>query len=278
MKSKPANYITAGQQHAQKRAQQRAELPKNSSSRPKNETRKKPGTVAPKKGRAAVSFIFEDQAIIAVDKPAGLATIPADGSRALSLLDLVSKHLQRRHPGGRAAVVHRLDRDTSGIMIFATNARAKTVLMKNWNDLVIRRQYKALVEGRPATDEGTLDSWLLESGPSLVRTVPAGTAGALRARTHYRLLSSDKQYSLLELELETGRRHQIRVQLAAIGCPVAGDERYGARSNPRGRLCLHACLLELKHPFEEKILILESPQENFGYTISVLPSTSVETP
>lgn len=258
MRGKPSDFITAGQKRASIKQPARApesrskSLPIQASARPTPQARLRD-----------IKFIYEDDFLLAVEKPAGLATIPADGSRSPSLLDQVSRRLKAKRPGGRAAVVHRLDRDTSGVMVFAADARTKTVLMGNWNELVRRRLYVALVEGRPPNESGLLDSWLLENGPSLVRQVPAGTAKALRARTHYRLLATDGQYSLLELDLETGRRHQIRVQLAAIGCPIAGDSRYGAKTDPRARLCLHASLLELKHPFAEKILIFESP-ENFG--------------
>ncbi|OHD18950.1 MAG: hypothetical protein A2087_04865 [Spirochaetes bacterium GWD1_61_31] len=210
-----------------------------------------------------VTFLYEDKDIIAVDKPAGLPVIAPEGSRSRNLLDLVSRHIQRHNPKGRAAVVHRLDRDTSGVLVFATNARAKTALMGNWQELATRRCYVALVEGSPPAEDGLLDSWLLELGPSRVGQVAAGTPGALRALTHYRVLERYERHCLLELELDTGRRHQIRVQLAAIGCPVAGDATYGARTDPAGRLCLHASRLELEHPFSGQRLVLESQPPKF---------------
>ncbi len=210
-------------------------------------------------GRQQVEIVYEDDDIVAVEKPAGIPVIAVNGGRSKSLLDIVSAHIQKRNPKGRAAVVHRLDRDTSGIMIFAKNARAKTALMGSWNDLVKKRLYTALVEGSPEADEGTLDSWLLEIDARIVRQVAPGTNGAMRALTHFKVLERLAGYTVLELELETGRRHQIRVQLAAIGCPVSGDERYGARQNPLERLCLHASLLEFQMPFKGSVLVLESP-------------------
>lgn len=199
--------------------------------------------------QARAEFLYEDDDIIAVDKPEGLPVIAAEGSRGRSLYDLVTARIQIRNKKGRAAVVHRLDRDTSGIVVFAKNARAKTALMGAWNELVKSRRYVAVVEGSPAADEGLLDGWLVEPTVGRVLVVPEGTKGALRALTDYRVLARGPSFSLVELELRTGRKHQIRAQLAALGHPVAGDSRYGSRSDPAGRLCLHATLLELELPY-----------------------------
>jgi 23S rRNA pseudouridine1911/1915/1917 synthase len=223
-----------------------------------------------------VEFLYEDEDIVAVDKPCGLPTISPEGSRSKSLYDIVTAHIQRRNPKGRAAVVHRLDRDTSGVIVFAKSARAKTVLMSTWNESVDERLYVALVEGtltaslhgssttatrepEAGTGEGMLDSWLSDADPFRVRQVPPGTRGALRAVTRYRVLAKGDGFSLLELSLETGRRHQIRAQLAAVGCPVAGDERYGSRRDPLGRLGLHAAVISLKRPSDGATIRVECP-------------------
>jgi 23S rRNA pseudouridine1911/1915/1917 synthase len=209
--------------------------------------------------RSRVDILFEDSDILALVKPAGLPSISPPGSRARSVYDIVTDHIRRRNPKGRAAVVHRLDRDTSGVMVFAKNARAKARLMNHWNDLVATRRYVALVDGQPPAEAGLLDSWLAPSGPNRMCVVPAHTRGALRAVTHYHVLARGPRYSLVELELDTGRRHQIRVQLAAIGCPVAGDDRYGCRSDPLGRLGLHATLIELAAQAGQQPMRFESP-------------------
>jgi RluA family pseudouridine synthase len=208
-----------------------------------------------------VQFLYEDSDLIVVDKPAGLAVIAPEGSRTKALYDIVTLHIQKTNPRGRAAVVHRLDRDTSGVMLFAKHARAKKALMDNWNKLVRRRCYTALIEGLMLSEAGTLDSWLMENRAGLVYEVKPGTRGAQRAITHWKRLAEPEglPYSLLELELETGRKHQIRAQLAAVGHPVAGDVRYGARTDPAGRLCLHAHLIEFEHPFTHRVLVFESP-------------------
>lgn len=204
-------------------------------------------------------ILYEDDRIIALDKPCGLPTIAPEGSRARSLYDLVSAHIRRRNPKGRAALVHRLDRDTSGVIIFAKDARSKTALMSSWNESVSERGYLALVEGRPPAQEGVLDSWLAERDPYRVRQVPPGTRGALRAITRYRVMAEGAGLCLVELFLETGRRHQIRVQLAAIGCPVAGDERYGSRRNPIGRLALHASSIAIRGFSNGEVLRIPCP-------------------
>ena len=212
-----------------------------------------------KGSRGHVVFIYEDDWIIAVDKPAGLAVIAPEGSRATSLYDIVTEHIRRRNPKGRAAVVHRLDRETSGVLVFAVSGKVKTSLMSAWDRLARERCYEAIVEGELGEDEGRIETWLAPSGTSKMRVARPGEKGALKAITDYRVLARGKGYSRLELRLETGRKHQIRAQLAAEGYPIAGDQRYGARTDPAGRVCLHAVLLVLEHPVTHEALRFESP-------------------
>jgi 23S rRNA pseudouridine1911/1915/1917 synthase len=211
------------------------------------------------KPRAAVSFIYEDEELVAVDKPEGLAVIAPEGSRSRSLYDLVTDHLRRANPKARAAVVHRIDRDTSGIVVFAKSAEAKRLVMSRWDELVAERRYIALVEGCVKGPSGLLDSWIAEEGPSRMRAAQSGEKGALRAVTRWKLLAAGQSFSLVELSLETGRKHQIRVQLAGMGHPVAGDSRYGARGDPLGRLGLHAVSIAITNPLSGKLVKLESP-------------------
>ena len=210
-------------------------------------------------GRYKVLFVYEDDDIIVVEKPEGLSVIAAEGSRSLSLYDIVTSHLRKSNPKGRAAVVHRLDRDSSGVMVFATHARAKKTLMENWNDLVFERGYAALAEGAFRDREGRFDSWLAENRGGQVYTTRPGEPGALRALTDWKVETSTLRFSLLYLSLQTGRKHQIRAQLAEVGHPIAGDSRYGARTDPLGRLCLHASVLGLEQPFTHERFSFESP-------------------
>ncbi len=219
--------------------------------------RRPPGRGSP--ARPAPIVLYEDERIVAVDKPAGLPTIAPDGGRGRSLHGFVTEHLRRKNPKARAAVVHRIDRDTSGVVVFAKDARTKRELMSTWGERVVSRRYLALAEGRMEAESGFLDSWLRENrGGTVYETAPEAP-GALRAVTRWRVLKEGGGYTLLELELETGRKHQIRAQLAAAGHPVAGDGRYGARTDPAGRLALHAAAIELARPSDGKTVKIESP-------------------
>ncbi|MCX7023853.1 MAG: RNA pseudouridine synthase [Spirochaetes bacterium] len=206
-----------------------------------------------------VEFIYEDDDIIVVDKPSGLPVIAPDGGRGHSVYGFVTARIQRTNPRGRAAVIHRIDRDTSGIVVFGKNAAAKRSLMGGWHDLAVSRTYLAVVEGIVADDDGEIVSYLVENRAGTVYECRPDTRGALRAVTRWWLIEAGSGYSFLELELETGRKHQIRVQLAAIGHPVAGDGRYGARTDPLGRLCLHAASIELAKTKGGETLLFESP-------------------
>lgn len=222
--------------------------------------------------RGEVQFLYEDENIVAVDKPEGLPVIAPEGSRAASLYDIVTDHIRKRNPHGRAAVVHRLDRDSSGVLVFAKNAETKRELMGNWATLARERRYVALVEGEIAEDSGRFESWLVEVGPNRVRVAEAKEKGALRAATDYSVISRGNGYSLLELSLETGRKHQIRAQLAASGHPIAGDARYGAHGDPAGRLCLHATLLILESPADHEVHTFTSPvPDSFAWAIRAKP-------
>lgn len=210
-----------------------------------------------------VEFVYEGEGLVVIDKPSGLPTVAPEGSRGKSAYDYVTERIRRRNPKGRAAVVHRLDRDSSGLVVFAVDARGKAELMGAWDELVLERRYLALVEGALAEPEGVMEDWLYEPVLGRVRVGTRGDKGvsgnALLARMQYRVLERGPAYSLVELNLDTGRKHQIRAQLAARGCPIAGDERYGARSDPAGRLCLHAAVLELRPRRGAEPLRFESP-------------------
>ncbi len=217
-----------------------------------------------------IHYLYEDEAIIVVSKPVGLPVIAPEGSRAKNLYDIVTKHLRERNPRARPAVVHRLDRDTSGVMMFAKSALGKKILMSRWNELVRERVYVALAEGAFDADAGRFDSWLLENRAGTVYTVAPETRGALRSITNWHVLRRSPRFTLLELSLETGRKHQIRAQLSAAGHPVAGDSRYGAHTDPLGRLCLHASLLAIEHPFSHQVLRFEDPPpESFLTALNV---------
>ena len=158
---------------------------------------------------------------------------------------LLNEHLKTltRSRLQQAFIVHRLDRETSGLMVFARNQSAQAVLQQNWKK--VAKRYLAVVEGVPANGQGTLTDHLVESNSFMVHRVDKGGELAI---THYRVLRRHGDKSLLELTLKTGRKNQIRVQLAALGHPIIGDRKYGASTDPARRLALHSCELKFRHP------------------------------
>ncbi len=195
-----------------------------------------------------MAILFEDANIIVINKPEGLLSVATGSERDRTAYWILCEYLRKRGEKRRVAAVHRLDRDTSGVMVFAKSGRVKRELMTDWTDRIVKREYVALAEGLISESPLTIDVPLLENGRGTMVAVPVGTPGSVKAVTHYRVLETGKRYTLMALELETGRRNQIRAHLAWLGHPVAGDPKYGAKTNPLGRLALHADLLVLKHP------------------------------
>jgi 23S rRNA pseudouridine1911/1915/1917 synthase len=227
---------------------------------------------APRARPSAVRLVYEDESILAFDKPVGLPVIAAEGSRARCLLDMASEQVARGNPKGRAAVVHRIDRDTSGIVIFAVDGRTKKLLMEGWDELVTQRLYVALVEGSMEEGSGVFDSWLKENKAGEVYAAEPKDKLAKRAVTRWRVIGKGAGLSLLELALETGRKHQIRVQLADSGHPVVGDPKYGSGRDDLGRLCLHARMIELRLPGRDPLRIDSPPPPEFEAAIKAARS------
>ncbi len=201
---------------------------------------------------------FEDDALIVIDKPADLLSIASEAETEKTAYFLLTDYVRRGNPLGRERVwiVHRLDRETSGLMVFAKSPHAKEVLQANWDKA--EKKYEAVVEGRLKGDKGTFESDLDETNPFKVFSRPASDI-TRHAVTHYRVVARREWRTLVELTLETGRRHQIRVHLSDAGCPIIGDKKYGAKSDPAERLGLHACALRFPHPITGKELHFDSP-------------------
>lgn len=180
-------------------------------------------------------------------------SIAAGAEREKTAYRILSEYLRKKGEKRRPAVVHRLDRETSGVMLFAKSDAVKRKLMEHWDEAVLERRYLALVEGELAEMAGTIDASLGEDRGGRVLVV----AGGQRAVTHWKLLKTNGRLSLLSLELETGRRNQIRAHLAHLGHPVAGDRKYGARLDPLKRLCLHAERIVFHHPHDGRVLTFE---------------------
>ena len=204
---------------------------------------------------AGIAVILEDDALIVIDKPPRLLTVATVTEKTDTAFARLNAHLTTRGLG-RPYVVHRLDRETSGLLLFARSAAVRDQLQTNWD--TVTKTYLAIVEGKPSRDAGIVDNFLLERRDLRMHAVRKGCGGR-RAVSHYRILDTRGPYALLEVKLETGRKHQIRVHLAGLGCPVIGDPLYGSASDPAGRLGLHAQRLSLDHPMSGQRLDLEVP-------------------
>jgi 23S rRNA pseudouridine1911/1915/1917 synthase len=205
-------------------------------------------------GRHGLAIVHLDDAVVVVEKPAGLLSMGSEREKEKTAYRILNTHLKAlmKTQAQQVFIVHRLDRETSGLMMFARTESAQAALQRNWKGVV--KRYLAVVEGVPAKAQGTLKDRLVESSKSLM--VHRVEEGGELAITHYRVVRARDDRSLLELTLETGRRNQIRVQLAALGHPVIGDRKYGAKfgakfdgnTDPARRLALHACELKFRHP------------------------------
>lgn len=195
--------------------------------------------------RHGLAIVHLDDTVVVVEKPAGLLSMGSEREKEKTAYRILNTHLKAlmKTPVQQVFIVHRLDRETSGLMMFARTESAQAALQRNWRGVI--KRYLAVVEGVPADAEGTLKDRLVESKSLMVHRVEEGGELAI---THYRVLRAKGDSSLVEFTLETGRRNQIRVQLAALGHPVAGDRKYGAKTDPARRLALHACELKFRHP------------------------------
>ena len=212
--------------------------------------------VAPKsRAVAGLSIIHQDDAVIVIDKPEGLLSVATDLERRDTAFALLNAELSARQEG-RPFVVHRLDRETSGLLLFARAVEIRDRLQANWEG--VTKTYLAVVEGTPTPCEGMVRNYLTEGRDLRVRASEGQREGSKHAVTRYKVLETRGLYSLLEVVLKTGRKHQIRVHLAGLGCPVIGDEGYGAKTNPARRLGLHAWRLEFDHPVTGQRLELEA--------------------
>lgn len=203
-----------------------------------------------------ITILHDDPALIAIDKPSGLLTVATDTEKLDTAFVRLKNELQSRQ-SGRPFVVHRIDRDTSGVVLFARSEAIRDHLQATWDR--VEKRYLAIVEGSPPTDSGTIENYLLETKSLKMRGFPIPVPGAQHAVSRFQVLSRRHAVSLVEVVIETGRKHQIRVHLAGLGCPVIGDRVYGARTNPAKRLGLHAVRLKLQHPTTSATLDIHAP-------------------
>lgn len=205
--------------------------------------------------------LFEDDHIIVIEKPAGILTYGERGSEGTSVYRELLDHIKEKTKGrSRVFVVHRLDREVSGILVFTKSEKIQQLIKEHWkeND----KRYYALVEGHPPKEEGTIRTWLKENKEQKVYST-AESPDAKLAITHYKLIRRLGKRSLLEIRIETGRKHQIRVHLADIGCPVVGDSKYGISDKKTHRIQLHAYYFALKHPVSGEMMEFRSDYISF---------------
>lgn len=204
-----------------------------------------------------LDIIFEDKNIVVVNKPAHLLTVSTEKEHEKTLFHKVSDYEKTKHKSNKVFIVHRLDKDTSGVVVFAKNLKVKSLLQNNWDNLVKCREYIAIVEGKMDKNKETIKSWLKENKNYVTYSSMHPGDGKL-AITKYQLMASNNKYSLLKINIDTGRKNQIRVHMNDLSHPIIGDKKYGAKSDPIRRMGLHAAKLELIHPITKEKLVLEA--------------------
>ncbi len=204
-----------------------------------------------------ITVVHEDKDLIVVNKNAGLLTMATDKEKRATVYSILSSYVKDKNKDSKIFIVHRLDRETSGLMLFAKNEEMKELLQESWKETVEERSYLAVIDGKLDPPEGSYRSYLFESKVFKVHSTNDPEKGR-EAITHYSTLKSNDNYSLLKVNLETGRKNQIRVHLQELKHPVVGDKKYGSTSNPIGRLGLHAWVLAFKHPITGKKVRFET--------------------
>ena len=205
-----------------------------------------------------LKLVYEDDDIIVVNKKNGVLSVSTDNIKDGTAYSILRDYLKAKDPRMKLFIIHRLDRDTSGLMMFAKSIEAKEAMQHNWNNMVLNRKYVAVVEGKVEQEEGVIKSYLAENSQFEVYSTDEPEKGQL-AITRYKRLKTANGYSLMELELDTGRKNQIRVHMKDLGHPIAGDKKYGAHSSPIHRLALHARTLHFAHPITKKEMSFETP-------------------
>jgi 23S rRNA pseudouridine1911/1915/1917 synthase len=213
--------------------------------------------IGPAKDYRGISILYEDNDLIVINKHAGILSVATRSKEKFTAYSLLYDHVKTNNPVAKIFVVHRLDRDTSGVMLFAKSAKVQKMLQKSWNDIILERVYVALAEGLVEPPKGQISSYLRED--KYMRVISSMEPGSGQwAVTDYSTIRSDENYSLLEMSLRTGRKNQIRVHLQDIGHPIVGDKKYGSSQNPVARMGLHALSIAFLHPVLQKELRFET--------------------
>lgn len=203
-----------------------------------------------------INIVYEDKFIIVVNKPVKLLTISTDNEKEKTLFHKVISYEKSKHKNNKVFIVHRLDKDTSGLIVFAKNEKIKKELQDNW-DKNVKRKYVAVLEGKLEKTSGTIKNYLKETNTFMTFSSNKPDCGKL-AITKYKVLNKSKAYTLVDIEILTGRKNQIRVHMNDLDHPIVGDKKYGAKTNPLNRLGLHAYFLEFKHPVTNQLVTFET--------------------
>lgn len=208
-----------------------------------------------------VKLVYEDDDIIVINKGYGLLSMGNDKIKDGTAYSIIREYIKTKDPRNKLFIVHRLDQHTSGLMVFAKSIEAKEALQHNWNNMVLRRQYVCVVEGKVLQPQGEVRGLLAENSQHIVYVTDDPKVGK-PALTRYSMVKSANGYTLLEVELETGRKNQIRVHMKELGHPIVGDRKYGAKTSPINRLALHAMTLRFVHPITKKLMDFSTPVPN----------------
>jgi 23S rRNA pseudouridine1911/1915/1917 synthase len=223
--------------------------------------RERKPTAERKSAPRTVRIIYEDEDFIAIDKPEGLLSVESDKDTECAY-GYVLEYMQEHGKNSRPFVLHRIDKETSGVLVFAKNIKLHSMLKMHWNELVSLREYVAVVEGVLEKKQGEIITYLKENKNNVVYSTNDPTGQ--KAITRYEVLKETEEYSLVKVQIETGRKNQIRVHMQSLGCPVVGDEKYGKKQdgtmvkNPLGRLGLHAARLTFQHPISKEIMMFNA--------------------
>ncbi|MDE6836631.1 MAG: RluA family pseudouridine synthase, partial [Muribaculaceae bacterium] len=206
-----------------------------------------------------IEIVYEDDDVIVINKGYGLLSVAAQNAKKeANAYDIIRNYVKEVDPRNKLFIVHRLDRDTSGLMMFAKSAEAQEVLRHNWNNVILERLYVAVLEGNLEQENGYVKSRLAENSQFVVYSTENPEEGRV-AVTHYKVLDRGNNLTLAQFSLDTGRKNQIRVHASDLGHPISGDKKYGAKKSPLHRLALHAQTLRFAHPITKKDMHFTTP-------------------
>lgn len=206
-----------------------------------------------------LKIVYEDDELLVVDKEPGILSISTDKEREKTAYSTLKAYLKEKNQMNKIFIVHRLDRETSGVMIFAKSEEMQQKLQANWSEIVLERMYVAIVEGRVAKDEDVIESYLKENSVFVTTSSNTDKFGGKLAISNYKVVKRSPAFSMVEVKIDTGRKNQIRVHMQDLGHPIVGDTKYGSKKNPLNRVGLHAKNIIFKHPKTGKIMEFISP-------------------